>query len=54
MAIGAVEKSNRLRAGCASKEPEEAETEAKPFDLSGSPYENRTRISALRGPRPNR
>lgn len=52
--IGAVEKSNRLCAGCTSKESEAAGTEAKPFDSSGSPYENRTRISALRGPRPNR
>jgi integrase len=52
--IGAVEKSNRLRVGCASNESEGAETEAKPSESSGSPYENRTRISALRGPRPNR
>jgi integrase len=52
--IGTVEKSNRLRVGCASKESGEAGTEAKPFGSSGSPYENRTRISALRGPRPNR
>ncbi len=52
--IGAVEKSNRLRVGCASKESEVGETEAKPSESSGSPYENRTRISALRGPRPNR
>jgi len=53
-AIGAVEKADRLRAGCTSKETEDPETEGKPFDLNGSPYENRTRISALRGPRPNR
>jgi integrase len=52
--VEAVEKSNRLRVGCASADMGEAKTEAKPFDSSGSPYGNRTRISALRGLRPDR